>query len=149
MIVFEANYSKKLGLPSYSSHQYSVTIRTELADLNQLNEQSEEIHALLQSAVNGSVPLFYAFSDFSSWSRSNPQFGLALILPHSYSRRIHVNYPPSTNNKTPTGAESSALSTKPNNLRTLKRHSDRAPIPGLADCFKPVTRAEDHHRLRI
>ena len=32
-IVIEANYTKKLGLPGYSSHQYSVTLRTELADL--------------------------------------------------------------------------------------------------------------------
>ena len=29
-IVLEANYAKKLGLPNFSSHQYSVTIRTEL-----------------------------------------------------------------------------------------------------------------------
>lgn len=48
MIVFEANYAKKLGLPGYSSHQYSVTMRTELADIHQVNEQSQQIHALLQ-----------------------------------------------------------------------------------------------------
>ena len=29
-IILEANYSKKLGLPGYSSHQYAVTVRTEL-----------------------------------------------------------------------------------------------------------------------
>jgi hypothetical protein len=34
-IQLEANYSKKLGLPGYSSHQYSVTIRTELGDIKQ------------------------------------------------------------------------------------------------------------------
>jgi hypothetical protein len=55
MITFEANYSKKLGLPGYSSHQYSVTIRTELADINQVNEQSEQIHAMLQSAVDREI----------------------------------------------------------------------------------------------
>jgi hypothetical protein len=31
-IHLEANYSKKLGLPGYSSHQYSVTIKTEVTD---------------------------------------------------------------------------------------------------------------------
>ena len=31
-IQLEANYSKKLGLPGYSSHQYSVTIRIEVSD---------------------------------------------------------------------------------------------------------------------
>ncbi len=35
-IVIEANYSKKLGLPAYSSHSYSVTIRSEVADLSQV-----------------------------------------------------------------------------------------------------------------
>jgi hypothetical protein len=55
MIVFEANYSKKLGLPGYSSHQYSVTIRTELADISQVTVESEKIHALLQSAVDREI----------------------------------------------------------------------------------------------
>jgi hypothetical protein len=55
MITFEANYSKKLGLPGYSSHQYSVTIRTELPDLNQISEHSEQVHALLQSAVDREI----------------------------------------------------------------------------------------------
>lgn len=54
-VIFEANYSKKLGLPGYSSHQYSVTIRTELADISQVPEQSEKIHALLQSAVDREI----------------------------------------------------------------------------------------------
>src|SRR4051812_24748108 len=54
-IQIEVNYSKKLGLPGYSSHQYSVTIRTELADLTQLSEQSEKIHALLQSSVDREI----------------------------------------------------------------------------------------------
>ena len=55
MIVFEANYSKKLGLPGYPSHQFSVTIRTELADIHQVNEQSQQIHAFLQSAVDREI----------------------------------------------------------------------------------------------
>jgi hypothetical protein len=33
VITLEANYAKKLGLPNFSSHQYSVTIRTELTDI--------------------------------------------------------------------------------------------------------------------
>lgn len=32
MITLEANYSKKIGLPGYSSHQFSITLRTEIAD---------------------------------------------------------------------------------------------------------------------
>ena len=33
MITLECNYSKKLGLPGYSSHQFAITLRTEITDL--------------------------------------------------------------------------------------------------------------------
>ena len=42
MIVIEANYSKKLGLPGYSSHQYSVTLRAEITELSQVSTKSQE-----------------------------------------------------------------------------------------------------------
>jgi hypothetical protein len=40
-LVLEANYSKKLGLPGYSSHQFSLTVRAELADVSQVDAESE------------------------------------------------------------------------------------------------------------
>jgi hypothetical protein len=49
-IVLEAHYSKKLGLPGYSSHQYGVTIRAELSDINLVPQESERIYRLLQNA---------------------------------------------------------------------------------------------------
>jgi hypothetical protein len=56
MAVFiEANYSKKLGLPQYSSHQYSVTIRTELTDVSQLAQASADLYAKLQQAVDTQI----------------------------------------------------------------------------------------------
>ena len=54
-IVIEANYTKKLGLPGYSSHRYSVTPRTELADLNQVETESARLHALLQTSVDREI----------------------------------------------------------------------------------------------
>lgn len=51
-IVFEANYSKKLGLPGFSSHQYSVTVRSELSDMTQIDSESKRLYALLQSSVD-------------------------------------------------------------------------------------------------
>ena len=54
-IVLEANYAKKLGLPNYSSHQYCVTIRTELTDLSQVEAESARLYQLLQSAVDNSI----------------------------------------------------------------------------------------------
>ena len=54
-IVLEANYAKKLGLPNYSSHQYCVTIRTELTDLAQVTEESGRLYRLLQDAVDREI----------------------------------------------------------------------------------------------
>jgi hypothetical protein len=54
-IVLEANYAKKLGLPGYSSHQYSVSIRTELTDLSQVPEESARLYRQLQDAVDDSI----------------------------------------------------------------------------------------------
>jgi len=54
-IVLEANYSKKLGLPEYSSHQYSVSVRSELTDLTQLQEESARLFHLLQDSVDSKI----------------------------------------------------------------------------------------------
>lgn len=54
-IVLEANYAKKLGLPGYSSHQYAVSIRTELTDLAQAGPESDRLYLLLQEAVDRSL----------------------------------------------------------------------------------------------
>ena len=54
-IVLEANYAKKLGLPNFSSHQYSVTIRTELTDLSQVESESARLYRLLQDAVDKEI----------------------------------------------------------------------------------------------
>jgi hypothetical protein len=54
-IVLEANYSKKLGLPDYSSHQYSVSIRSELQDLTQVPEESARLYHMLQDSVDSKI----------------------------------------------------------------------------------------------
>jgi len=54
-ITFEATYAKKLGLPNYSSHQYSVTIRTELTDLTTVEEASTRLYGILQDAVDREI----------------------------------------------------------------------------------------------
>ncbi len=52
MPTIEASYSKKIGLPGYSSHSYSVTIRTEVADIGQVEKESNQLYALLQETVD-------------------------------------------------------------------------------------------------
>ena len=55
MLIIEANYSKKLGLPGYSSHQYSITLRAEIADVAQVSQKSQELHNLMQSCVDREI----------------------------------------------------------------------------------------------
>jgi len=55
MITLEANYSKKIGLPGYSSHQFSVSLKTELADVSQVQQESLRLYALLQQSVDSSI----------------------------------------------------------------------------------------------
>ena len=55
MITLEANYSKKIGLPGFSSHQFSVTLKAELADLTQAEKESARLYAVLQSSVDSNI----------------------------------------------------------------------------------------------
>ena len=49
------NYAKRLGLPGYSSHQYSVSIETELLDAGDIQGEAARIYALLQDAVDREI----------------------------------------------------------------------------------------------
>jgi len=51
-LTLEANYSKKIGLPGYSSHQYSLTLKTEVTNINQVEAESARLHQTLQTAVD-------------------------------------------------------------------------------------------------
>jgi len=44
-----------VGLPQYSSHQFSVTLRTEIADLANVQTESARLYALLQQSVDTSL----------------------------------------------------------------------------------------------
>jgi hypothetical protein len=54
-IFLEAAYSKKLGLPNYSSHSFVVSIRTELENINQVPEESSKLYKMLQEAVDKEI----------------------------------------------------------------------------------------------
>jgi hypothetical protein len=55
MITLEANYSKKIGLPGYSSHQFSVTLKSELTDLAQAEKESARLYDVLQQSVDSNI----------------------------------------------------------------------------------------------
>src|SRR5687767_7249165 len=72
-VTLEANYSKKLGLPGFSSHQYSVTIRTEVADLSQTEAESSRLYRLLQSSVDREIQQTGFLPNGGSLQRLNGQ----------------------------------------------------------------------------
>ena len=54
-ITLEANYQKRLGLPNYSSHAYSITVRTEVSNLAKIEEASQHLYRQLQDAVDRDI----------------------------------------------------------------------------------------------
>ena len=54
-LILEANYSKKIGLPGYSSHQFSLTLKTEVSDPAQIQAESTRLYTLLQGSVDQSL----------------------------------------------------------------------------------------------
>src|SRR5438067_3696819 len=54
-IKLSAAYSKKLGLPGFSSHSFSVSIETELQNLDNVREESARLYDSLQQAVDQQI----------------------------------------------------------------------------------------------
>ena len=54
-IILESSYAKKVGLPGYSSHSFSVTIRSEVADLSQVDRESAKLYTILQGSVDREI----------------------------------------------------------------------------------------------
>jgi hypothetical protein len=54
-IKLSAAYSKKAGLPGYSSHSFSVSIETELQNLDNVREESARLYDSLQEAVDQQI----------------------------------------------------------------------------------------------
>ncbi len=71
-IHLEANYAKKLGLPNYSSHQYTVSIRTELTDLSQVEAESARLYRLLQDAVDREIQEVGFMPDATTYGMNPP-----------------------------------------------------------------------------
>ena len=55
------NYAKRLGLPGYSSHQFSVSVEIELSDAGNLQGEAARLYGLLQDAVDREIHLGVAF----------------------------------------------------------------------------------------
>lgn len=54
-VILQMTYSKKLGLPNFSSHQCSVSIQSEISDLSQVTGEVKRLYALTQDAVDREI----------------------------------------------------------------------------------------------
>lgn len=74
-IKLSANYSKKLGLPQYSSHSFSASVEVELTDITQVEAEVQKLYALLQQSVDQEIQHagFIPGSNGSSNGRAQPQ----------------------------------------------------------------------------
>ena len=54
-VMLDINYSKKLGLPNYSSHSLGIGLKAEVANLNEVQGEVEKAYSLLQSAVDSQI----------------------------------------------------------------------------------------------
>lgn len=71
-IKLTGNYAKRLGLPGYSSHQFSVSMETELTDLTQVPDEVARLYRLLQDAVDGEIQTTGFVPDEEYGLRNNP-----------------------------------------------------------------------------
>ena len=54
-IKLSANYSKKLGLPHYSSHSFAASVEVELTDITQIEGEIQKLYQLLQYSVDQEI----------------------------------------------------------------------------------------------
>lgn len=54
-VIIELNYGKKLGLPEYSSHNFSVSLKAEVANLEDVHEEVARVYRTLQAAVDEQI----------------------------------------------------------------------------------------------
>jgi len=54
-VILQMTYSKKLGLPNFSSHNCSVSLQVEIADTTQVSAEVKRLYALTQDSVDREI----------------------------------------------------------------------------------------------
>lgn len=88
-IILELQYGKKLGLPEYSSHNFSVSLKTEAASLDQIPQEVERAYHILQQAVDSQI--------------TNPGYVPGMEAPSAPSNIVHLPQPASRPSPAPSG----------------------------------------------
>jgi hypothetical protein len=85
-----ANYCKKLGLPGFSSHSFSISIETELITTDDIPGESARLYQMLQSNVDHQIlspgfvpPKDYGFEPPEANNAAYPESGGAAAAPQN------------------------------------------------------------------
>ena len=71
-VILTMNYSKKLGLPNFSSHSCSVSIQSEISDLTQVTGEVKRLYLLTQDAVDREIQEVGYLPDTTSYGMHHP-----------------------------------------------------------------------------
>ncbi|HRH94352.1 MAG TPA: hypothetical protein PLB55_00380 [Prosthecobacter sp.] len=90
-IKLSANYSKKLGLPQYSSHSFSASVEVELTDITQVEAEVQKLYALLQQSVDQEIQHTGFCPDAGNNNGHNATNGNGRTYPLNGNGRQHSN----------------------------------------------------------
>ncbi len=72
-VIIQMTYSKKLGLPNFSSHQCSVSLQAEIADISQITGESKRLYGLMQEAVDREMQHIGFLPDATTYGMHAPE----------------------------------------------------------------------------
>ena len=74
-VILQMTYSKKLELPNFSSHQCSVSLQAEIADISQITGETKRLYALVQDAVDREIQEVGYLPDATTYGMHPPGNG--------------------------------------------------------------------------
>ncbi len=123
-----ANYSKRLGLPGYSSHQFELSIESEITNTSEVQAASADIYNTLQSAVDEQIQQV-GFVPDEQYGRGNSSPATPSSTPSSSNRgNGYGNH--SARPDTPAPQEDRWQCTEKQQSMILGLVSLKTPVPG-------------------
>jgi hypothetical protein len=91
-VLLQMTYSKKLGLPNFSSHSCAVSLQVEIADTSQVSAEVKRLYALTQDSVDHEIQQV-------GWMPADPAYGLTNGTGHP--RAVNGRQSPSESDAAP------------------------------------------------
>lgn len=92
-IKLTATYCKRLGLPGFSSHQFSVSLETELVATDDIPAESERLYHLLQTNVDEQIQSTGFVPPHDYGMDDSPRPASAVTNGHSHNPRNGSAHP--------------------------------------------------------